>query len=224
MRTETVKCPVHAVITKSRARHVHVMSLNLLTSRKTPLIKSRTTDGSLRFRSSFRKPKRFHLLSICANAFYNVLQLLKDISSIRFFCKDIHKTLKYVDKFSELKMTKVKKELTHLSLSLYLSICRCTLIFLKGCACTSLTLFLYLHLQKRFGSRSDLNGIQERMFCQFVIESKQCVVQTPMRTIKWVFSISQEVYTLYGPMRGSRGGQGVRTPPPPPPLKNHLNI
>ena len=97
---------------------MHVMSLNLLTSRKTPLIKPRTTDGSLRFRSSFRKPKRFHLLSICANAVYNVLQLLKDISSIRFFCKDIHKTLKYVDKFSELKMTKFKKELTHLSLSL----------------------------------------------------------------------------------------------------------
>ena len=35
LRTETVKCPARAVIAKSGARHVHVMSLNLLTSRKT---------------------------------------------------------------------------------------------------------------------------------------------------------------------------------------------
>ena len=40
LRTESVKCPAHVtvVIAKSRARHVHVMSLNLLTSRKSPLI------------------------------------------------------------------------------------------------------------------------------------------------------------------------------------------
>ena len=67
-------------------------------------------------------------------------------------------------------MTKFKKN-THLSLPLNLSICRCTLIFPKGCACTSIYLFLYLHLQKRFGSRSDPNGIQERMFRQF---KKKC--------------------------------------------------
>ena len=35
MRTESVKCPVRAVLAKSRARHVHIMSLNLLTSHKT---------------------------------------------------------------------------------------------------------------------------------------------------------------------------------------------
>ena len=35
--------------------------------------------------------------------FYNVIQSLKDISSIRIFCKDIHEALKYVDEFSELK-------------------------------------------------------------------------------------------------------------------------
>ena len=34
-----------------------------------------------------------------------------------------------------------------------------------------------------------------------------------MRTIKWVFSISQLVYTLSGPMCRSRGGQEVWTPP-----------
>ena len=38
MRTESVKCPVRAVFTKSRARHEHIMSLNSLTSHKSPLI------------------------------------------------------------------------------------------------------------------------------------------------------------------------------------------
>ena len=42
----------------------------------------------------------FRLLSICANAVYNVILSLKDISSIRIFCKDIHEALKYVDEFS----------------------------------------------------------------------------------------------------------------------------
>ena len=38
MRTESVKCPARAVFAKSRARHVHIMSLNLLTRHKSPLI------------------------------------------------------------------------------------------------------------------------------------------------------------------------------------------
>ena len=38
MRTESVKCPARAVFAKSRARHVHIMSLNVLTSHKSPLI------------------------------------------------------------------------------------------------------------------------------------------------------------------------------------------
>ena len=38
LRTESVKCPARAVIAKSRARHMHVMLLNVLTSRKSPLI------------------------------------------------------------------------------------------------------------------------------------------------------------------------------------------
>ena len=38
LRTESVKCPARAVIAKSRAMHVHVMLLNVLTSRKSPLI------------------------------------------------------------------------------------------------------------------------------------------------------------------------------------------
>ena len=69
----------------------------------------------------------FRLLSICANAVYNVIQSLKVISSIKFFCKDIHESLKYVDELSELKKNdEIQKEHTSLSLSLslYLSIDR----------------------------------------------------------------------------------------------------
>ena len=90
------------------------MSLDLHTSRKSPLIWPWTTDESLHFCFSFRKPKHFRLLSICANAVYNEIQSLKDISSIRIIFKDIlHVTLKYVDEFSELKNDEIKKE--HLS-------------------------------------------------------------------------------------------------------------
>ena len=64
----------------------------------------------------------FRLLSICANAVYNVIQSHKDISSIKIFCKDIHEFLKYVDELSELKNDEIQKE--HASLSLYLSIYR----------------------------------------------------------------------------------------------------
>ena len=38
LQTESVKCPARAVIAKSRVRHVHVMLLNVLKSRKSPLI------------------------------------------------------------------------------------------------------------------------------------------------------------------------------------------
>ena len=61
----------------------------------------------------------FRLLSICANAVYNVIQSFKDISSIKFFCKDIHESLKYVDELSELKKNdEIQKEHASLSLSL----------------------------------------------------------------------------------------------------------
>ena len=69
-----------------------------------------------------------------------VIQSPKDISYAQIFCKDLHETLKYVDEFSELKNDEIQKEHTHTPLSLYLSICGCTLIFLKGYACTSLPL------------------------------------------------------------------------------------
>ena len=61
MRTESVKCPARAVFAKSRARHVHIMPLNLLTSHKKStdlnysisrvsyVHSSRTTDESLHY-------------------------------------------------------------------------------------------------------------------------------------------------------------------------------
>ena len=56
MRNESVKCPARAVFAKSRARHVHIMSLNLLTtdlkysiSRVSYVHSSRTTDESLHY-------------------------------------------------------------------------------------------------------------------------------------------------------------------------------
>ena len=65
MRNESVKCQARAVFAKSRARHVHIMSLNLLTShlnysisRVSYVHSSRITDESL----SFRKTKRFRSL------------------------------------------------------------------------------------------------------------------------------------------------------------------
>ena len=109
-------------------------------------------------------------LAICANAdFPFILQYShsKTSRTIRFLCKDLHETLKYVGKFSESKNDEIKKKThTHASLSLSLSTCRSADALPKGCACTSLSLFLCLHLQKRFGSRSDPNGTQERMFRQ----------------------------------------------------------
>ena len=54
MQNESVKCPARGVFAKSRARHVHIMSLNLLTShlnysisRVSYVHSSRTTDESL---------------------------------------------------------------------------------------------------------------------------------------------------------------------------------
>ena len=53
--------------------------------------------------SMLHRENAFRLLFICANTVYNVIQSLKDISPIKFYCKDIHKSLKYVDELSELK-------------------------------------------------------------------------------------------------------------------------
>ena len=60
----------------------------------------------------------FRLLSICANAVYNVIHSLRTSrrSFFFFFCRDIHESLKHVDELSELKKNdEIQKE--HSSLS-----------------------------------------------------------------------------------------------------------
>ena len=123
--------------------------------------------------------------------------MLKDISSIRIFCKDIHETLKYVDEFWELKkMTKLKKNIS-LSLSLYLSICRCTLISRKGVHVPVSLSFsdspftfaktVWIQIRPECNSGKNVSSIKKMCLC--AIESTQSVVQKPMRTIKWVLSV-----------------------------------
>ena len=69
----------------------------------------------------------FRLLSICANAVYNVIQSLNRQGHLvgQFFCKDVHDSLKYVDEFFELKNDEIQKEHASLSLSLSLSLFTC---------------------------------------------------------------------------------------------------
>ena len=83
------------------------------------VVKVHVFNLGLPMNHSSRKPRRFRLLSICANAVHNVIYSHSRTSPRSdFFCKDIHETLKYVDEFSELKkMTKFKTN-TSLSLSL----------------------------------------------------------------------------------------------------------
>ena len=90
---------------------VHLFNLGLPMNRYTFVLPSENQNA-------------FRLLSICANAVYNVTQSLKDIWSIKIVCKDIHESLKYVDELSELKNDEIQKEHASLSLSLYLLIDR----------------------------------------------------------------------------------------------------
>ena len=62
----------------------------------------------------------FPLLSICANAVYNVIQSFNRQRHLvdQIFCKDVHESLKYADEFFELKNDKIQKEHASLSLSL----------------------------------------------------------------------------------------------------------
>ena len=93
--SESVKCPARAVIAKSgtcmlchsiylEVVKVHFFNLGLPMNRYTFVLPSENQNA-------------FRLLSIWANAVYNVIQSLKDISSIKIFCKDIHESVKYVD-------------------------------------------------------------------------------------------------------------------------------
>ena len=119
MRTESVKCPARVVFAKSRARHVHIMSLNLLTSHKNYLINRvsyvhspRTTDESLH---CFVLPFQLILFSRIKTARHLVRS---------DFLQRSTQTLKYVDEFPEQKYLAKFKKNTRISLSLSLSTCR----------------------------------------------------------------------------------------------------
>ena len=85
---------------------------------------------------------------------------------------------------------------------------------------------LNLHLQKRFGSRSDPNGIQERMFRElkklFMCDRKytKCLTKADAHDKMGFQYISISVYIVRSHARIQRGDRGSGAPP----LKNHKNI
>ena len=110
MRTESVKCPAHAV-SQARAYYVTQFTyksekptdLNYSISRVSYVHSSRTTDESLHFSFFLQKTKTLSLALPTSNSSLYCIQEMKplDISCDQIFCKDIHKTLKYVDEFPE---------------------------------------------------------------------------------------------------------------------------
>ena len=82
----------------------------------------------------------------------------------------------------------------------------------------SLSFSLYLYLQKWFGSRSDPNGIQERMFRQFKIESTQCHTKADAHDKMGFQYISMRVYIVRSHARIQRGDRG---PDPPEKLQKY---
>ena len=115
MRTESVKCPVRAVFAKLRARHVHIMSLNLLTSQKSTDLNYSISRVSSMFTSlglpmnhytiSFflQKTKTLSLALPTSNSCEYCTQELKplDISYDQIFLQRSTQTLKYIDEFPE---------------------------------------------------------------------------------------------------------------------------
>ena len=88
----------------------------------------------------------------------------------------------------------------------------------------ALSFSLFLHLQKRFGSRPDLNGIRKECFVNLKIcacdrKYAKCRTKANAHDKMGFLYISISVYIVRSHARIQRGGQGVRTP-----LKNHKNI
>ena len=96
MRTESVKCPASAVFAKSRARHVQIMSLNLLTTdlnysinRVSYVHSPRTTDESLHY---FVLP--FQLI------LYSRIEIARHLIRSDFLQRSTQ-SLKYIEEFPE---------------------------------------------------------------------------------------------------------------------------
>ena len=119
------------------------------------------------FRSSFRKPKRF--CSLCRlRILYSRIETARHLVRPGFFAKIYtnFKIRRWVPRVK--KLTKLKTH-THTHTHTHISLFTCRSadgMFTLMCVHESLS--LSLHLQTRFGSRSDPNGIQDRMwFRQF---------------------------------------------------------
>ena len=89
---------------------VHLFNLGLPMNRYTFVLPSENQNA-------------FRLLSICANAVYNVIQSLKDISSIKYFLQRCTRIFEIRRRALCVKKWRNSKR-THISLSLYLSIDR----------------------------------------------------------------------------------------------------
>ena len=105
MRTESVKCPAHAV---SQARAYYVTQFTYKSEKPTDLnysISRRLGLPMNHYTFSFflQKTKTLSLALPTSNSSLYCIQEMKplDISCDQIFCKDIHKTLKYVDEFPE---------------------------------------------------------------------------------------------------------------------------
>ena len=106
-------------------------------------------------------------------------------------------------------MTKFKKN-THLSLSLYLSNCPCTLIFPKGCLSLSFSIYICK------------NGLDIRKEC--FVNLKICACDRKYAKCRAKADahdkigfqyISISVYIVRSHARIQRGDRGFRSPPPP---------
>ena len=120
-------------------------------------------------------------------------------------------------------MTKFKKN-THLSLSLLVDLSMHFDFPERMCMYQSLSFFLYLHLQKRFGSRSDPIEFRKECFvnlkmCACDRKYAKCRTKADAHD-KWVFSTLNKCIHCPVPCADPEGGQGVRIHP----LKNHKNI
>ena len=112
-------------------------------------------------------------------------------------------------------MTKFKKN-THISL--YLSICRCTLIFPKGCACTSLSPFLSLFtfaktvwIQIRPEWNSSFVNLK---ICACDRKYAKCRTKADAHDKMGFQYISISVYIVRSHARIQRGDRGSGPPPP----------
>ena len=173
----------------------------------------------LHFRSSFRN----RLLSICANAVYNVIQSLKDTDLVdQNFLQRYTRNFEIRRQFSELKKWRNSKR-THISLSLSLSL----LVDLsmhfdfpeRMCMFQSLSLSLSIYICKNVLD-PDQTRMEFRKECFVNLKNcacdrkyAKCRTKADAHDKMGFQYISISVYIVRSHARIQRGWHGVRTPP-----------